>query len=278
MCVGNSLDRGVVDADEPGPTEVCTPTGYSVAGGVGRHGGEDEPSVVSDEAEASGAMVLYVELAEIEFLLEGVMVRIWRHVDCFHVRLADEIVGSKVGGWSRRMCGDCSSPGCSCGRSRGSKREGASTGTKVGCPFLCRSSAWCRWGPRCGGDRRWGRQRGVRCGGGIIRLKSEVVQELCRGWAGWLEIPHLVKGCVVTGFYDAAGGVEVLDILVGGGVPEEDACVVVAIKFAAPLSWCLDADARAEGFEVGDVRLTSVPGFIGRPFSGRVDESVMKID
>ena len=55
---------------------------------------------------------------------------------------------------------------------------------------------------------------------------------------------------MVAGFDNASSGVQVCDVLVGGGVLKEDASEVVAVELAPTMAWSLDADPRTNGFEV----------------------------
>jgi hypothetical protein len=68
----------------------------------------------------------------------------------------------------------------------------------------------------------------------IFVLDAQVIQKLRRWWSVRLEIPRLVKYCVVTGLDDAGGGVQVHYVLVSGGVPQEDTCEVMVVKFTPP--------------------------------------------
>ena len=57
------------------------------------------------------------------------------------------------------------------------------------------------------------------------------------------------------------GNVDVPDILVGHGVPNEDAVKMMVVQFSAPLTSLLDTDARPEDTEMPGVRLLMKPSF-----------------
>ncbi len=58
-----------------------------------------------------------------------------------------------------------------------------------------------------------------------------------------MEVPRLIKLCVMTCFDDAASKVEIDDVLIGSQIAQEDASEVVVIQLCAAFAAPTDADA-----------------------------------
>ncbi len=121
-------------------------------------------------------------------------------------------------------------------------------------------------------------------GGGLLlrktgfSLEAKVIQELRHWQAGWLEIPCLIKNCMMAQFDDAQRGVKVHDILVCCGVPQKNAGEVMSIQLTAAGAGALDAYPRAKHFEVCDIGLANVPTFEWSLAGSQVDKLAVQVD
>ena len=75
---------------------------------------------------------------------------------------------------------------------------------------------------------------------------TKVVEELSGGWTGWLEVPGFVKNRMVACLHDTTIEIDVADVLVGGGISEENSAEVVAVEFSTSLSRATDAYPRTK--------------------------------
>ena len=78
----------------------------------------------------------------------------------------------------------------------------------------------------------------------IVGFKAKVIQEF------GLQVPSFVECGVVSGFYNARGGVQIVDFLVSSGEPKEDAGEVMVVELAPAMACSFDTYVRAESFEV----------------------------
>jgi hypothetical protein len=83
----------------------------------------------------------------------------------------------------------------------------------------------------------------------VLVLETEVVEELCSRWSGRLEVPSFVKLCMMACLYDAEIEVQIEDVLVRGGVTEEDTCGVMLIQFSTAIARSFYAYSSAEQFK-----------------------------
>ncbi len=73
---------------------------------------------------------------------------------------------------------------------------------------------------------------GGRAGSGrSIIFQAKSIKEFGSWRVSVLEVPGFVKSCMMTCFRVSAVEVEIADILVGGGIPEEEASEVLLVKF-----------------------------------------------
>ncbi len=68
---------------------------------------------------------------------------------------------------------------------------------------------------------------------------------------------------------------EVDNIVVGGGVPKKNASKVMAVELALSRTSPLDADLRAQCFEICNIWFAGIPTLEWRSSSRRVNKSVM---
>ena len=66
-----------------------------------------------------------------------------------------------------------------------------------------------------------------------------------------LEVPNLIKHCVMARFHNSRCFVEVDNVVIGGCVTKEDPCELVFIQLAMPRARLFDADAQTKRFKVG---------------------------
>jgi hypothetical protein len=83
---------------------------------------------------------------------------------------------------------------------------------------------------------------------------------------------------MVAGFCVAAVQVKVENVLVGRGIPKEEASEVVFVKLGALMTRPLHAYTRAKELEVLQVRFDAPPAFEGGGTSLRVYPTVVKVD
>jgi hypothetical protein len=83
----------------------------------------------------------------------------------------------------------------------------------------------------------------------ILVLETEVVEELCSRWLGRLEVPSFVELCMMACLYNAGIEVQIKDVLVRGGVTEEDTREVMSIQFSTAIARLFYAYPSAEQFE-----------------------------
>ncbi len=60
----------------------------------------------------------------------------------------------------------------------------------------------------------------------------------------WLEIPCFIKLCMVTAFDQSRVQIYIDDVLIRGGISDEDSGEVIAIQLAAPITSPFDAHPR----------------------------------
>ena len=92
-----------------------------------------------------------------------------------------------------------------------------------------------------------------------------------------MQIPGLIKDRVMTRFHNVGSCVQVNDVLVSGRIPKEDSREVVMVEFASMGAGALHANARAECFEICDIRFATIPTFEGGYAGHRVDEAVVEV-
>ncbi len=111
---------------------------------------------------------------------------------------------------------------------------------------------------------------------GIV-FKSKLIQELSRWRPGILEVPCLIEGSMVAGFFVAAGEVKVVNVLVSRGVPKEQSGKVVFIEFGALISCLLHADMRTKEFEILEVWFDAPPTFKRGDTGTGVDTTIVEV-
>jgi hypothetical protein len=95
------------------------------------------------------------------------------------------------------------------------------------------------------------------------RFQAKVIQKLCRWGSCRLKIPSLINDGMVTRFNNTGREIKVADILVGCCAAKENASKVVVIQLGTSRSGAFDTYLRTKSLEMGDVRLTSIPCFVG---------------
>jgi hypothetical protein len=83
---------------------------------------------------------------------------------------------------------------------------------------------------------------------------------------------------MVAGFRVAAVQVEVANVLVGRGIPKEEAGEVVFVELGALMTRLLHAYTCTKELEVLQVRFDAQPAFKGGETSSRVYTTVVKVD
>jgi hypothetical protein len=83
---------------------------------------------------------------------------------------------------------------------------------------------------------------------------------------------------MVAGFRVAAVQVKVANVLVGRGIPKEEASEVVFVKLGASMTHPLHAYMHTKELEVLQVRFDAPPAFEGGDTSSRVYPTVVKVD
>ena len=79
----------------------------------------------------------------------------------------------------------------------------------------------------------------------------------------------------MTGLDDATIDVDVLDILVGCGITQEDPAEVVMVEFGLSFAGAFSTDAGAKDFETRQVGFDTVIAFKGGTTSLRMDKTVV---
>jgi hypothetical protein len=82
----------------------------------------------------------------------------------------------------------------------------------------------------------------------------------------------------MAGFCVATVQVKVANVLVGRGIPKEEASEVMFAKLGAFMTHPLHAYTRAKKLEVLQVRFDAPPAFKGGDTSSRVYPTVVKVD
>ncbi len=93
-----------------------------------------------------------------------------------------------------------------------------------------------------------------------------------------MEVPCLIEGGMVAGFCVAALEVKVANVLVGRGVPEEQAGEVVFVLFGVLIPCLLHTDARTKELEVLKVRFDTPPTFKGGDTCSGMYATVVNVD
>jgi len=104
---------------------------------------------------------------------------------------------------------------------------------------------------------------------------ANVIQELCRGWAGVLKIPHLIELSMMATLDDAGVEIQVDDVVVRGSVAKEYALEVVTVQFPTPNARHFNADTGAGNLQVADVGFMSIESLEWGLFGDGVDEPVV---
>ncbi len=112
----------------------------------------------------------------------------------------------------------------------------------------------------------------------VLFFKAQPIEKFCRWWSSILLVPGFVKSGMVAGFCVAAVQVEVANVLVGRGIPKEEAGEVVFVKLGASMTHPLHAYTCAEELDVLQVRFDAPPAFEGGDTSSRVYPTVVKVD
>jgi len=105
--------------------------------------------------------------------------------------------------------------------------------------------------------------------------EANVIQELCRGGAGVLKIPRLIKLCMMAMLDDAGVKIKVYDVVVRGSVAKEYALEVVTVQFPTPNARHFNADTGAKKLQVADVGFMSIESLEWGIFGDGVDEPVV---
>jgi len=83
---------------------------------------------------------------------------------------------------------------------------------------------------------------------------------------------------MVAAFDQARVEIEVKDVLIGGGIAEEDSAKVVAIQLTATVACAFNADSGPKQFEVGEVRFEAIISLKWCFPSFGVDEPIVEVD
>ncbi len=82
---------------------------------------------------------------------------------------------------------------------------------------------------------------------------------------------------MVTRFENAGVKIEVGNVLISCGIAQENACGVLAVKFAPVSPSVFHAYVRTEGLKVRDVGFASVPTFVRSFVRGQMNKLVVQI-
>ena len=93
-----------------------------------------------------------------------------------------------------------------------------------------------------------------------------------------MEVPCLVKLGMVAAFDQARVEIEVKDVLIGGGIAEEDSAKVVTVKFAATVTRAFHAYSGPKQFEVGKIWFEAIVSLEQSFPSFSVDKPIVKVD
>jgi hypothetical protein len=83
----------------------------------------------------------------------------------------------------------------------------------------------------------------------VVVFETEVVEELCSRWSGRVEVPSFVELRMMACLYDAGIKVQIEDVLVRGGVTEEDTREVMSIQFSTAIARSFYAYPSAKQFK-----------------------------
>ncbi len=98
LCVGNSVDWGTVDQNQPSAVELCAPLVYFCPGGARVHGRKNKVAVFGDETKTGRPMSLEVAFREVEAGFERATVWVRQHVNHFHIPRAYEVLVDNLHG------------------------------------------------------------------------------------------------------------------------------------------------------------------------------------
>jgi hypothetical protein len=104
---------------------------------------------------------------------------------------------------------------------------------------------------------------------------ANVIQELSRGGAGALKIPHLIELCMMATLDDAGVKVKVEDVVVRGHVAKEYALEVVTVQFPTPNARHFNTNTGAKNLQVADVGFMSLESLEWGLLGDGVDEPVV---
>jgi hypothetical protein len=83
---------------------------------------------------------------------------------------------------------------------------------------------------------------------------------------------------MMTRFHDARVKVQVYNVVVGIGIPQENFFEVVFFQFAPTVAGAFDTHAQTKKFKVTNIWLESVISFVGSLLHNSVYQPIMQVD